>query len=250
MTTPVEVTTCPIWGTKYEAKGTYDPETRTYEVTDSERAFTGYKIRQQLLDLVEQMSNSKKAQLTTWLIDQFSRGNEQPEVTLGVLLEIGRNEPLPVHIRADRLLKLVSLTTRSQQLGEFVSFPLDWYYPLAWSESIDPSDVRYLLEYLQKMGWLERNPFGNWRVSVEGHTRVDELQRNEKASDSSQAFIAMWFHDSMNEAFDSGIEPAIREAGYNPVRIDRVEHVNKIDDEIIAAIRRSRFLVAGLHARR
>ncbi|HZU50969.1 MAG TPA: hypothetical protein VE968_03750 [Sphingomicrobium sp.] len=41
-----------------------------------------------------------------------------------------------------------------------------------------------------------------------------------------------------------GIEPAIREAGYEPLRIDRKEHLNKIDDEIIAEIRRSRFLVA------
>ena len=243
MTTPVEVNTCPIWGTRYEAKGTYDPETRTYEVSDSERAFTGYKIKQQLLDLVQQISDIKKAQLTTWLIDQFNRGNE-PEVTLPVLLEIGRKLPLPVHVRADRLLQYISMATRFQQLSQYVSFPRNSYDVLAWSESIDPADVQYLLEYLQKMGWVERDPFGSWRVSVEGHTRVDELQREENASDSSQAFVAMWFHESTTEAFENGIEPAIREAGYEPVRIDRVEHVNKIDDEMIAEIRRSRFLVA------
>lgn len=42
----------------------------------------------------------------------------------------------------------------------------------------------------------------------------------------------------------NGIEPAIRESGYRAVRIDKKEHVNKIDDEIIAEIRRSKFLVA------
>ncbi len=54
----------------------------------------------------------------------------------------------------------------------------------------------------------------------------------------------MWFDDSMDQAFENGIAPAVREAGYTPLRIDRKEHVNKIDDEIIAELRRSRFLVA------
>ena len=54
----------------------------------------------------------------------------------------------------------------------------------------------------------------------------------------------MWFHESMAEAFEKGIKPAVEDAGYEPLRIDRKEHINKIDDEIIAEIRRSRFLVA------
>ena len=54
----------------------------------------------------------------------------------------------------------------------------------------------------------------------------------------------MWFDASMNTVYAEGIEPAIRDAGYLPFRIDRKEHVNKIDDEIIAEIRRSRFLIA------
>jgi len=54
----------------------------------------------------------------------------------------------------------------------------------------------------------------------------------------------MWFDESMKAAYEEGIEPAILEAGYEPLRIDRKEHINRIDDEIIAGIRRSRFLVA------
>ena len=54
----------------------------------------------------------------------------------------------------------------------------------------------------------------------------------------------MWFDDSMRQAWQRGIAPAIRDAGYEPVRIDQQEHVNKIDDEIIAEIRRARFIVA------
>ena len=61
--------------------------------------------------------------------------------------------------------------------------------------------------------------------------------------------MAMWFDDEMDAAYSNGIEPAIIDAGYRPVRIDRKPDVNKIDDEIIAEIRRSRFLVSGFHRR-
>ena len=250
MTEPIE--NCPIWGTKYKAEGTYDPEARIYHITDSERAFTGYKIREWLLDrFVKGMLDNKKAQLTTWLVDQFMRGNGRPEITLEVLRDISNKRPLPVHVRADRLLKLISIATRSEQLGAYVSFPRQWYYGFAWSESTDQAETEYFFDYLEKMGWLERDNLGpqigedvRRRVSVSGHTRVDKLQGVEHASVSSQAFVAMWFHESTAAAFEEGIKPAIVETGYDPLRIDQKEHINKIDDEIIAEIRRSKFLIA------
>ena len=48
----------------------------------------------------------------------------------------------------------------------------------------------------------------------------------------------------MDEAWTEGIKSAIAEAGYDPFRIDRKEHNNRIVDEIISEIRRSRLLVA------
>ena len=39
-------------------------------------------------------------------------------------------------------------------------------------------------------------------------------------------------------------------AGYDPIRVDRVEHVNRIDDEIIAQIRISSFVVADFTGHR
>ena len=246
------IESCQIWGSRYKAEGTYDPEKAIYDVRESERAFTDYKFRGKLVAAsIKRMSDSQKARLTTWLIDQWNRGNDQPVITLEALRDINRRRPLPVHVRADRLLKLISLSTRSQQLGKFGHFQSHWPYGLAWSESTDQSDIGYLLNYLEKNGWIERDPFGpeigpyvRWRVSVEGHTRVDDHQREGDSSESSQSFVAMWFHESMTEVFETGVRPAIEEAGYEPLRIDQKEHINKIDDEIIAEIRRSRFLVA------
>src|SRR5690606_12537652 len=47
-----------------------------------------------------------------------------------------------------------------------------------------------------------------------------------------------------------GFEAGILEAGYDPVRVDRVEHINRIDDEILRQINASRFVVADFTGHR
>ena len=76
-----------------------------------------------------------------------------------------------------------------------------------------------------------------------GWLRLDELQRKEARS--SQAFVAMWFNEATEEPYTDGLYKAIYDSGYDPRRVDQQHHhLNKVDDEIIAEIRRSRFLVA------
>ncbi len=75
---------------------------------------------------------------------------------------------------------------------------------------------------------------------------LNRLETGGMALVSNTAFVAMWFHDKVSDAYNKGIEPAIREAGYEPMRIDRIPHSGKIDDRIIAEIRRARFMVCDL----
>ena len=115
---------------------------------------------------------------------------------------------------------------------------------MAWSESIRPEEVTYLVGYLVDMGWIRRpNPkLTFYRITVGGYARLAEIE--EVATDSSKAFVAMWFHESMDEVWENAIKPGIEDAGYEAIRIDRKEHLNKIDDEIITELRRARFIVA------
>ena len=78
-------------------------------------------------------------------------------------------------------------------------------------------------------------------VTIDGYSRIADRLTN---VDSSQAFVAMWFDESVDEAARNGIELGIEDAGYRPYRIDREDYIDKIEDEVIAQIRRSRFLVA------
>lgn len=71
---------------------------------------------------------------------------------------------------------------------------------------------------------------------------VENLQQ--ATIDSKRAFVAMWFDKSMDDYYRDGIKKAIEEAGYVPVRIDLKDFNEKICDEIIAEIRRAKFMIA------
>ncbi len=79
-------------------------------------------------------------------------------------------------------------------------------------------------------------------LTVDGYARLAEIVTEHVIS--SEAFVAMWFDSSMDIVYRQGIKPGIKTAGYNPVHMQEVAHVNKIDDEIIAAIKRAHFVVA------
>jgi nucleoside 2-deoxyribosyltransferase len=174
------------------------------------------------------------------------------------LAEVQKRRFLSVHDRADGLLRY--LLKQSDLLGSVVKFyaldnsksPVPSYELLAWTASRQISEVVTLAEYCGQESWIEHratersgsthNTVHELMLRPPGYARLGVLDGPN--STSQQAFIAMWFDDSMTEAYEKGIAPAVREAGYEPLRIDGKEHNNKIDDEIIAEIRRSRFVIA------
>ena len=107
-------------------------------------------------------------------------------------------------------------------------------------------ELEYLLDYLTSVSWLRDEHGGAtlrcYSLTVRGHGYLAEIDH--QIPNSAQAFAAMWFHESMDPVWSKGIRPAIMDVGYNPLRIDQKDHLNKIDDQIITEIRRSRFLVA------
>jgi nucleoside 2-deoxyribosyltransferase len=60
----------------------------------------------------------------------------------------------------------------------------------------------------------------------------------------------MSFAKELLPVFLNVIKPGIEGAGYRPFRVDQDEHNRRIDDEIIAGIRRCRFLVADFTLQR
>ena len=151
-----------------------------------------------------------------------------------------------VHARADKLLMYIHNKTSYLGFEYELQIQSDSEITmeiLAYTESVNENELAYLRSYLIERSWLVFN-HGRSKViiTVEGYAHLAEMEK--AVTDSSQAFVAMWFDNSMEDAWTQGIKPAIENAGYNPVRIDNQEYIGKIDDEIIAEIRRSRFIVA------
>ena len=238
--------TCPIWGTSATAVSVVSNRGDTpKEAFDSERTGGWYIANR--LDMegeLQDCDDRVRARLTTWLIDQRRLGEEMPEIDTAVIKEVKRQKDLSVPERADRLLRAAKQTV--SDIGKLVELEGYSYFWLAHSESVNGGEVRYLGEYLKHRGWLlhprEYQHAMVFQISVEGYAHLAELDAVN--SESDQAFVAMWFDKAMSSAWKEGIEPAIEEAGYIPRRIDRKEFTDKIDDEAVAEIRRSRFLVA------
>jgi len=230
---------CPIWGTDCEDLGPADFDGR---YVDSIRAGGKYKITGSVLRLVAQFGYLDKAKLSRWVYGQNLFG-AVPMVDSFVAQQVP-NWPIPsVPTRIDYLLQFVELETKGA-IGAEVQISKTM---LAATVAVNRDQMKYLIEQAESLGWMKviwtmGYPPTIGGISVKGYQRLEDLRGTQPNSD--QAFVAMWFDDAMNDAWENGFEPAIVDAGYKPLRIDRKEHINKIDDEIIAEIRRSRFVVA------
>jgi nucleoside 2-deoxyribosyltransferase len=85
-------------------------------------------------------------------------------------------------------------------------------------------------------------------ITPRGWQEIDRLQQVNTASQIG--FVAMSFLPTFLPLLDQGIVPGIEAAGYKAERVDRTEHNNRIDDEIIARIKQSRFVVADFTKQR
>ncbi len=229
---------CPIWGTSAVVHR-HGPITY---LVDSLRAGGAYAIDIETAHFLASEDEKTKARLTSALVKQRMFGNKTPVVTHELLSAARMQQALPVYERAERLLHCLAM---SIPLGSEAS-PADEMF--AFSESITSKEVITLFRYLRDHNWVEGDFYmvdtiGEVRVTIDGYSKVESIV---KQPDSSQAFIAMWLGDdpSVEEAYKKGIMPAIQDAGYTALRIDEKLDVEKIDDAIIAEIRRSRFVVA------
>lgn len=83
-----------------------------------------------------------------------------------------------------------------------------------------------------------------WKITPAGWDHIYSLRSTNR--DSQSAFIAMRFLPHLTGYCNNYIEPAILDAGYKPIRVDKEQHNDLIDDRIVAGIRKSKFIVADL----
>ena len=254
---------CPIWGTPAHRSSEDEAQRTKVCLYDSPRCGGKYKLPFSTEHYMDSLEEKEKCLLTSWLIEQRQYGIEFPNITSNVVEGMKQRSRMSVSDRADAILRYIE--SKVSKMGQYINYAsrdpnqescqeglterqIYRYELIAFSESVDYDELTFLLNYLKKRGWIEISPeispgITACRLTFEGYARLAEIQ---ETRDSSRGFMAMWFDKSMNDAWGNGFEPGIKKAGYEPMRIDKKEHSNRIDDEIIAEIRRARFIVADL----
>jgi|SRR5579864_7742271 len=115
-----------------------------------------------------------------------------------------------------------------------------------------PETVLFILRELARMEYIERGSGGTPLIPSQptwkAYERLQQIQASGR--NSLSGFVAMSFQVTQDPVWKEVMDPGITDAGYKPDRVDKYEHSNRIDDEIIAQIRRCRFLVADFTLQR
>jgi hypothetical protein len=164
---------------------------------------------------------------------------------------VSRFRPLDPIEKMDRTL--VNIDKKCNYIGEQLTVDIQNEYPFYYCK--EPKELWRILVLLVSEEFITAddppNPHRGLSISAKGYQRLREIQKPNR--DSNQCFVAMWFTPELNKVFESAIKPAIeyKEGGetiprFRAIKIDNLEHINDINDEIIAQIRRSRFMVCDL----
>lgn len=200
----------------------------------------------------ERWTEREIANASGWL-----RENQGAQITSHELPFLRALRSPSVDERAEKIL--LAMERRSRSIGERFNFNLmkpasvsEWL-SVSWSANVE--ELGYLLiNYLVVLGFLKgRVPdnaehLANAIITPTGYAELARLRQG--GAGSAIGFCAMWFDARMRPLWTDAIKPAIDDAGYRAERIDNFEHNNKIDDEIIAMIRKSRFVVADFTGNR
>jgi len=193
----------------------------------------------------EDLSERKRANISGWL-----KENQVFEITTG---NVGwlLDTPTPsFHERADKIL--LSLEQKTEFAGQYHIRDVSWVSS-GWC--INEDELDELLEYLESSSRIQKQieeHKATYKIIPNGWAHLEDLKKTK--TDSNQCFVAMWFNpNEMGEVYEEAIRPAIEykednksEPRFKAIKIDNVEHINDINDEIIANIRRSRFMVCDL----
>jgi len=176
--------------------------------------------------------------------DRSQKPTQLTEETLRALLaEAPLDRTLPEYV--DSLL--VYLAGKADRYWTPIVFDKERDYPLLFMR--DAKDMNsFVISASKDFGYLDVQP-NETRITTKGWERIEHLRSTRP--DSRQAFVAMWFDPSMDEVWTKGFVPAIDDTKYyTPIRMKSLEHNDRIDDRIMAEIKRSGLVVADLTGNR
>ena len=146
---------------------------------------------------------------------------------------------------SQKVTKLLELIASHTKPGIRVLIDQDADAPLVDAESKD--EMNFLLGHVKEMGYVRELGSSDYMLEVKGW---EQIEAGKIAGFPGKCFVAMCFHESLNDAYNEGIYLAVKDCGMDPVRIDLVPHNDNIVDKIISEIRSCQFMVADFTKQR
>lgn len=204
-----------------------------------------YRIARSVKNRIRETEDEEKLKITE-LILRKPVTEEKPYILVNTsLLDEAENISVPsIEERFERGLRLI--TECYPKIGARIDFR---YEPIFEHKlhgalfTLSSSELIAFLSAYSERGLIEVIQLQENIGLAIFKTKI-EAYLSKKETNSSQAFVAMWFNEEVNQIYDDAMAPAIREAGYTTRRIDKADFNGKIDDEIITEIRRSKFVIA------
>jgi nucleoside 2-deoxyribosyltransferase len=250
--------TCPICS---NADATNKQQIRDSIIVDCPQCGT-FAIANTATYLLENPNNfeNDRWKISAW-INEF-----KPEFISSTELETALNSAKPsLHHRAERMLRWIaskypagtefSISTLQHNklkpiAHRFHNQPANAHQnqptgasrliPIGWNKSLAEMEYMIFEVLCNELKLLISQNNHDYQVSPKGLLYLE----GRRESVSSVGFCAMWFSEEVLPLWKEVIEPAITAAGYEAMRIDSKQHNGKIDDEIMASIRASKFVVS------
>ncbi len=189
-------------------------------------------------------------ELLPYLICHIRQANERGEVfnvashTWREFATAHKNTPF-----SKKTAKLLDILAARSRFIPGARIPVDSKVDWPLVDAGSQVELDYLLEFLLKEDYINKKYEPLVQLNPKAWERFEKLGTGQGTP--GKCFVAMSFHKSLNDAYDSGIFLAVKsDCQMEPVRVDRVEHNEKICDRIIAEIRMCQFMVADFTGQR
>ena len=234
---------CPLCGLLDDAR--IEPEDHNSRLTVRCPTCADFTIVE---SVARRLDQARRYKLSAWTRDKKESGQAAPLISTETLDAIISSFPNYSVAGKQRLLIQV-LAESASHPGKSVYLDYRSLWPRVWASG--PEELHYLSEALEGRGLVEftqrsgDRKIDYCRLTPAGWDYIDNIQM--ERSQNNQAFVAMWFHSSMDSAWDDGIKPALVNTGYVPYRVDNdSSNLGRIDAKIESEIKHSRFLVADV----
>lgn len=234
--------TCPICRTSY-VRILENDEYRTRDGFSYDCAACGPFFIARTADTIQRNKDSDP-RLSAWIRAHEENKQPKPELFSYSIDEI-TNNIRQFSVLEKQLFLLRAIERRTVYPGKEVMLNPDIDYPLAWA--VNRNEFDYILDSLEQRGLITQSDIiGSCEVKISPHGWDYLDSETVKPAFTDQVFVAMSFDKALNSVWEEGIKPAIEQAGYKAHRIDKEEHIDRIDAKIISDIKDSLFIVADV----